>query len=112
MNKTRATLAAEAVCGLRIVSGHRLMLVNDGTDEWLCEESAWNEAIVLLAREPATEDDDTAEAYTRLCRAVKGAVATKIGVNRGDWQRLVNEAYTAGMIDANDARAYGVEIAA
>lgn len=102
-----ATLADEATVGLRISKQSGLVLVNDGEDRWICRLPEWQAALEKLGAKPATEDDDTSEAYTQLCHAVKGDVASWIGTNRGNWEPLVREAFLAGLIDEDDVRGYG-----
>jgi hypothetical protein len=100
-----ATASEMAVNGLDVLVVAGVVRVKDGEDMWLCTREAWDVAIEAVdAREPHPDD-----AYSYLCRKVVSPVASINGSSRGDITQLVRSAYALEMIDADDARAYGVE---
>lgn len=108
---THMTMADQAVSGLDVEIDSGIVRVRDGHDTWLCRESAWDAAIAGLAARDAIVAEACADAYSALCAAVRSPVASINGTSRGDIVTLVREAYDVELIDADDARAYGVEVA-
>lgn len=106
-----ATLAEQAVKGLDVREQGGVVRVRDGQDAWLCGRTAWADAIAKISGLDADDaDEGGAEAYSRLCRAVSAPVASINGTSLGDIGDLVREAYALDLIDADDAKAYGVEV--
>lgn len=103
------TIAEHAVNGLDVAAANGIVRVRDGADTWLCRESRWDAAIATLTDDASDDDEGGSDAYTALCAAVGGPIATVIGVCRGDWGSLVRDAVGAGLLDEEDAeRMYGM----
>lgn len=113
--------AEQAAAGLGVMAEGGIVLVSDGADRWLCEEAAYDRAISELAAQAPIRaragDGDTgecdAEAYQQLCdlaRRYTSDLASLIGSGKGDRSRIVCRANEAGLLDAADARAYGVTL--
>lgn len=101
--------AEQATAGLDVTAADGVVMVRDGMDTWLCEETEYDAAVEYLeGLRPLPNDDDDggALAYTALCEHVGGAVASIIGACHGDWRALVARAIEAGLID--DGKAYGL----
>ncbi len=45
---------------------------------------------------------------TTVCDKVRGDIASINGASSGDWHSLVREAVAAGLIESDDAEAFGV----
>src|SRR5581483_5362278 len=106
------TMAQLAVTGLDVVAADGVVRVRDGEDTWLATESAWDEAVASLETREAPEDVDAGEAYSLLCRKVRrdSPVASINGSSSKDIPLLVQRAYAADLIDADDVKAYGCEV--
>lgn len=77
-------IAEQATAGLNIYVTRGIVVIDDGTDTWVCREDAYDAAIAHLATLDADESDDGGtEAYTMLCRLVRGTVASLNGTSRG-----------------------------
>jgi hypothetical protein len=104
INMNKASEIAIKGLDVMIISG--VVRIRDGNDMWLCTREAWDVAMDAVdAREPHPDD-----AYTYLCRKVASPVASINGTSRGDIESLVRAAYALEMIDADDGRAYGVQV--
>ena len=102
-----ANTAELAVSGLDVMVIDNVVRVRDGEDTWLCETPAWEAALARLSK---MESFDPVDAYTLLCRYVARPVASINGLSRGHWRPLVEAAYSAGLIDHIDVRAFGVGV--
>jgi hypothetical protein len=102
--------AEQATKGLDVIATKGIVRVSDGVDTWLCEEAAYDAAVSGLEGVDAIDDED-GEAYTALCTAVRGPIATVVGSPRGEWRELVRRAVAADLVDPDDAsRMFGVEV--
>lgn len=107
-----ATMADVAVKGLDVLAAAGIVRVRDGEDTWLATEIAWDEAVRDLSDREASDDADASHAYTLLCRKVasESPIASINGTSRGEIAHMVRRAYAAELIDADDAKAFGVVV--
>lgn len=105
-----ATMADVAVKGLDVLAAAGIVRVRDGEDTWLATEIAWDEAVRDLSDREASDDADASHAYTLLCRKVASPIASINGTSRGEIAPMVRRAYAAELIDADDAKAFGVVV--
>jgi hypothetical protein len=96
------TRAEQAIKGLDLTMARGVVRVCDGEDTWLCWQAEWDLALGKMLGVDAEEsdsDDDGAEAYTALCRAVRGSVASLNGTSRGNLGGLLDAAFAGALID-------------
>jgi len=111
MDKTsRAILAT---MNLYVTRTNGLVLVNDGQTQWLCEATAYDDAVASLSTKMVELDGmDAVErqevemvAYAELCDRITGPVISTGGNGQGDESEqaaLVRRAVAAGLLPGDD----------
>ena len=102
----------DVLAGIDVETVDGVVRVRDGVDTWLCLESGWDAMVERvrdgeIIRGMPSDEQAHAEIYSAVCAAVRGAVLSVAGSNRGTPEEQRQLAIAAALAWGIDPGLYG-----